>query len=414
MTLLLLLQRQDPESLFAASFGETLGLSVARREWAFVLANSNGTVRDVLDPAVLQAELTFRRSEASTLDLEMQGEDDRAKAIIEALVNTRPIVYAYCDSQLEFAGFVSAVKASAEQDFSMTVTCTDALGLLQYRVTDADFEVYDQDASQIVAGTVSGGTSLLAQANAVGATGLVAGSVSASIGVETFSTNRDIVYDKMRELSNLTNGPDLLVTPVAGSSTFGNLNVGPLYTSSAVSAYFAYGADTVSNLSSFDWEVTPPLTRVVCVGSDIEGSSKVNSEVTTREAIVGTWQGVINNNDLYLDTDCSNAANAEVRLDWKVTASFTPNPAQTPRPLRDYNVGDIVNVRAKRGSILYKGDLRVRELGVTVDNNGIEIAHRVEAEAGGTPSTLQVDGTGRTIMTQDTTVTTNNLAASFS
>lgn len=414
MSLLLLLQREYEDSLFAASVEETLGLGVSRQDWSFALANSNGTLRDVMDPAILSAELVFRRSEATTLELQLQGEDDRAYNVIDALVNTRPLVYAYCNGELEFAGFISAVKASAEEDVAMTVSCMDALGMLQYRITDSEVELYDQTAGAIIAGSPSGGFSLLYQANAPGATGLVAGSVDAGVGVETFNTSRDVVYDKVRELATLANGPDLRVRPLAGDATFGYLDVGPLYTSTKVMAYFAYGPDTLGNLLSFDWEITPPLTRVTCVGNETEGDSKVDASVTTAEARLGVWQGAINNNDLYLDTDCSNAANAEVRLDWKVAASFTPDPAITPRPLRDYNVGDLVNVRAKRGSILYKGDLRIREIGISIDDSGVETAHRVEAEAGGPGLGQQIDETNIVFITQDTAVATNNLASSFS
>lgn len=422
MTLLLLLQREYSDSLFADSVEESTGTSVgstsyARAEWTFVLANSSGSIQDVLDPGVTQAQLTLKRSEASTLELSIQGEDDRAYNIIEQLTLTRPLCYAYRDGALIFAGFLSAVRESAEEDVDMTATFTDALGTLQHRLTDSDVEEYDQNASNLIAGTLSGstGSSLLAQANATASTGLVAGIITDSVGVETFSTSRDVIYDKVRELATLANGPDLRIKPVAGSSTFGILDVGALYTSSTVAANFAYGGGTTGNLTGFEWEITPPATRVICIGSEVEGISTIDGNVTSAESRVGVWQTQIQNNDLYLESDCKNAANAAVRLDWTVTASFTPDPAiPSPRPLRDYNIGDLVKVRALRGSIRYNGSLRVREIGISIDDSGVETEHRIEAEAGGPGTGQQIDSTGLYFVTQDTAVTSNSLSSSFS
>lgn len=412
MSLLLFFHEFD-DSLLADSYEELGGFGSARNEWTFVLANSAGTAQDILDPAIQTAELTMRRSEPCTLDITLQGEDDRAYNIIQQLTLTKPLVYAYRDSVLYFAGFLSGVRSDAEEDVQMTATFTDALGTLQYRVTDSDVELYDQDASNIIAGSVAFGTSLLAQANATAATGLTAGTVTTGIGVETFVTSRDVVYDKVRELVQLTAGPDLRVNPVAGSSTFGTLDVGPIYTDSTVYGYFAYGGTTTANCSGFDWEITPPATRVICVGSDVEGISTSDANTTSAESRVGVWQNVIQSNDLYLENDCKNAANAAVRLDWTVSASFTPDPSRAPRPLRDYNVGQLVSVRANRGSMLYKGNLRVREIQITIDDQGIETAHRVGAELGGPGTGQQIDSTGLYFITADTAVAANNLAASF-
>jgi hypothetical protein len=212
------------------------------------------------------------------------------------------------------------------------------------------------------------------------------------------------------ELVNLTNGPDLRITPVAGSSTFGTLEVGTLYQGTTVMARFGYGSSTVGNLTGFDWEIVPPATRVVCVGNEVEGSSTVNAAVTTAEARIGVWQSSVNNNDIYLENDAIDAANAATRLDWQTVVSFTPEPAITPRPLRDYTVGDVVSVRASRGSLLYNGQLRVRSITLSIDDSGFEIAHRIECEAGG-PGTSQQQGVGGG--SADTISVSNGLLGSF-
>ena len=85
----------------------------------------------------------------------------------------------------------------------------------------------------------------------------------------------------------------------------------------------------------------------------------------------------------------------------------------TPRPLRDYNVGDLVGVRAKRGSMLYNGNLRVRSIGVTIDDSGLEVAHRLECEAGAPGTGQQTDATGLTIAATDSAAAGNNLGSSF-
>jgi hypothetical protein len=418
MSLLLLLQREYVDSLLSDTTEESTGTAQgqttgARNEWTFILADSNGAAADVLDPAIVRAELTMRRSEISTLELELSGEDDRAYTIIQKLTQTRPLVYAYRDQVLYFAGFLTALREQGEEDVTMQVTFSDALATLQHRLTNSDIEYYDQDAATLIAGTFSSGKSLLEQANTLAATGLVAGTVSSSVGVETFNTSRDVVYDKIRELASIVGGPDLRVSPQSGSSTFGILDVGALYVGGSSVANFGYGGGTVANLTGFSWEIQPPLTRVVCIGSDVEGSSDVTGDVTTAEGRIGVWQSQIQNNDLYLETDCVNAANGAVRLDWTVTVSISPTPAATPRPLRDYKIGDLVSVRANRGSLKYGGILRVREISISIDDQGIETDHRIETEAGGTPSGLRVDETGLVAITADAFSDSGTLANSF-
>lgn len=385
MSLLLLLQREYQGSLTAASYEELASISAARAEWTFVLADKNGALTDVLDPGVTAAEIETPRSEPASLELTLSGDDDRAYRIIQQATLTKPLCYAYRDGILEFAGFLAGIRETGEEELEMRVTFLDALATLQYRLTDADQESYDENATALIAGTPTLGTSLLAQANATGATGLIAGDLTSSITIETFNTSRDVVYDKVREVVGQTNGPDVRVRPVDGSSTFGRLDVGPLYKGTTPAAYFGYGDSTIGNLLAFDWEVTPPQTRVTCVGNDVEGSSTVSATVATAETRLGVWQGVIANNDLYLPNDCVDAANAEVRTDWTAAISFTPDPATSLRPLRDYNVGDLVSVRASRGSVLYNGTPRVQSIQISIDENGSEVAHRVDCEAGGVP-----------------------------
>ena len=390
MSLLLLLQREYADSPISDVAEEVAGIGTAPQEWTFILADKNGTQLDILDPAITACELTYQRSQPTTCTFTLQGEDDRAYNIISALTTTRPLAYAYRDGRLYFAGYLSGVKEAADEDLSMMVTFTDALGVLAHRLTDSDFEVYDQTTTNLIAGTLTSGTSLVAQANATAATGLTATAATTGFDVETFTTSRDVVLDKIMELVNLTNGPDLRITPVAGSSTFGTLEVGTLYQGTTVMARFGYGASTVGNLTGFDWEITPPATRVICVGNEVEGSSIVDADVTFAESFIGVWQSSISNNDLYLENDCIDAANAATRLDWQTVVSFTPEPAITPRPLRDYTVGDVVAVRASRGSLLYNGQLRVRSITLSIDDSGFEVAHRVECEAGGPGSAQQL------------------------
>ena len=413
MSLLLLLQREYADSPISDAAEEVAGVGTAPQEWTFILADKNGTQLDILDPAVTACELVYQRSQPTTCTFTLQGEDDRSFNIISALTTTRPLAYAYRDGRLYFAGYLSGVKEAADEDLSMMVTFTDALGTLAYRLTDSDVECYDETTTNLIAGTLTSGTSLVAQANALAATGLTATTATSGFTVETFATSRDVVLDKINELVNLTNGPDLRITPVAGSSTFGTLEVGTLYQGTTVMARFGYGSSTVGNLTGFDWEITPPATRVICVGNEVEGSSTVNAAVTTAETRIGVWQSSVNNNDLYLENDCIDAANAATRLDWQTVVSFTPEPAITPRPLRDYTVGDVVAVRANRGSLLYNGQLRIRSITLSIDDSGFEIAHRIECEAGGPGATqqLMVNQIGSA---SDTVSAANGLAGSFS
>ena len=425
MSLLLLLQSEYVDSFTSQIIEETLGIGTAPQEWTFILADKNGTFTDILDPAIIDCNLQYQRSKPTTATITLQGEDERAYAIISGLTTTKPLMYAYRDGVLEFAGFISSIREMGDEDLGMSVIFTDALGVLAYRLTDPGFEVYDETTTNLIAGTLTEGLSLVDQANSTAIvtagvisrtavpTGLTATAATTGFAIDTFATSRDRVLDKIIEISELTNGPDLRVTPVAGSSTFGTLEVGTLYQGTTVMAHFGYGSSTVGNLTGFDWEITPPATRVICVGNEVEGSSTVNAAVTTAETRIGVWQSSVNNNDLYLENDCIDAANAATRLDWQTVVSFTPEPAITPRPLRDYTVGDVVAVRANRGSLLYNGQLRIRSITLSIDDSGFEIAHRIECEAGGPGATqqLMVNQIGSA---SDTVSAANGLAGSFS
>ena len=424
MSLLLLLQSEYVDSFTSQIIEETLGIGTAPQEWTFILADKNGTFTDILDPAIIDCNLQYQRSKPTTATITLQGEDERAYAIISGLTTTKPLMYAYRDGVLEFAGFISSIREMGDEDLGMSVIFTDALGVLAYRLTDPGFEVYDETTTNLIAGTLTEGLSLVDQANSTAIvtagvisrtavpTGLTATAATTGFAIDTFATSRDRVLDKIIEISELTNGPDLRVTPVDGSSTFGTLEVGTLYQGLTVGAYFGYGEGTVANLTSFDWEIQPPATRVTCVGNDCEGSSTVNAAVTTAEAIVGVWQTVITNNDITEESDCIDAANAAMRLDWQTVVNFTPEPSVTPRVLRDYTIGDLVNVRADRGSLLYNGTLRVSSIGIRIDDSGFEVAHQIECEAGGPGATQQIME-NQISATYDTVSATNGLRGSF-
>ena len=157
--------------LFPRVFASPIATPV--NEWTFILADKNGTQLDVLDPAVTACELVYQRSQPTTCTFTLQGEDDRAYNIISALTTTRPLAYAYRDSTLFFAGYLSGVKESGDEDLSMMVTFTDALGVLAHRLTDSDVEVYDQTTTELIAGTAF--------------TPVITGALAASSGNTTFT-----------------------------------------------------------------------------------------------------------------------------------------------------------------------------------------------------------------------------------
>lgn len=353
--------------------------------WSFVLANQAGTTIDVLDGSAKQMQLEFQRSDVSKAIVQLDVDDDRAFTLITQVASITPRLYAYRDGVLKFAGFLTSIEQTADNEANLTATFEDGLALLRYRISRADIEWYDQNSANIIASTSTVGSypSLLSQANENTATGLVAGTVTAStVVIDDLLISREVILDRVLELSKLTGGPDLRVNPQAQGSTLATLDVGPLYTSQTPTITFGYGAGTPVNVLSVAQQITPPQTRVLVIGNEVESSSTVTAAITTAESALGRWESVEQRAELYSSTDCQNTADALVRAGWSQTISFTPDPAIAPQPLQDYNVGDPVRLTAIRGSIAADATVRVNKIALTIDNSGVETDHSVECEVG--------------------------------
>lgn len=381
--------------------------------WTFILANQAGVTIDVLDAAVKQAELEYVRNEPSKCIIQLDADDDRASTLISQLVSITPRIYCYRDGTLEFAGFLTSVEQTAESEAQLTATFEDALAALRYRISGANLEYYAQNSANIIASSSALGsfTSLLTQANASAATGLVAGSVTANtVVVAELLISREILLDRVLEISRMTGGPDLRCNPQPQGATLGTLDVGQLYTSTTVAANFYYGPGTAANVLSVAQQITPPQTRVIVVGNEVEATSTTTAAITTAEAALGRWEVVEQRSDLESTTDCQNTADADVRAAWAQTINFTPDPAAAASPLSDYNVGDPVKITAVRGSILCIADARVNKIGITIDSSGVEEAHRVECEIGNAVVTSPAAQVGATTITttNDTPLTSSS------
>jgi hypothetical protein len=377
--------------------------------WSFVLANQAGVTIDVLDGSYKQVQLEYNRSDVSKAIVQLDVDDERAISLISQVVSITPRLYCYRDGTLEFAGFLTSIEQTADNEASLTATFEDGLALLRYRISGLDVEYYEQNSASIIAG--SGGlpvtTSLLAQANASTATGLTAGTVTATtVRIEELQFSREVILDRVLEISRMTGGPDLRVNPQAQGSTLATLDVGPIYTSTTPSAYFGYGPGTQVNVLSVAQQITPPQTRVLVVGNNTEGQSTVTSDITTAEGGLGRWEAVTQRSDLQESTDCVNTADAQVRAAWTQTVSFTPDPAIAPSPLLDYNVGDAVRVTINRGSLAADALIRINKLSLTIDNSGVETEHSLEGEVGNAPVTTPASpAAGNTATNTDAALT---------
>jgi hypothetical protein len=305
-------------------------------------------------------------------------------------VSITPRLYCYRDGTLEFAGFLTSIEQTADNEAQLTATFEDGLALLRYRVSDAELEYFSQNSANIIASSSAVGskTSLLTQANASTATGLTAGTVTATtvvIGELIFS--REVILDRVLEISRMTGGPDLRVNPQAQGSTLATLDVGPIYTGTTPTAYFAYGPGTAVNVLSVAQQITPPQTRVRVMGSDVESLSTLTADITTAEGGLGRWEVVEQRSDLQSVTDCLNTADALVRAAWTQTISFKPDPAIAPSPLSDYNVGDPVRITVNRGSLAADATARVNKIAITIDDSGVETDHSIDCEVGNAPVT---------------------------
>lgn len=353
--------------------------------WNFVLANNAGTTIDVLDGSFKQVQLEYQRSDVSKAIVQLDVDDDRALTLITQVASITPRLYAYRSGSLKFAGFLTSIEQTADNEAQLTATFEDGLAALRYRYSRADVEFYTQNSANIIASTSTVGAfpSLLSQANENTATGLVAGTVTATtVVVDQLLTSREVILDRVLEISRMTGGPDLRCNPQAAGTTLATLDVGPLYTATTPTITFGYGAGTPVNVLSVSQQITPPQTRVLVIGNEVEGSSTVTSAITTAESALGRWETVEQRSDLQSTTDCTNTADALVRPGWTQTVNFTPDPAIAPSPLQDYNIGDPVRLVAIRGSIAADATVRVNKIAITIDNSGVETEHGVECEVG--------------------------------
>jgi hypothetical protein len=358
--------------------------------WSFVLANQAGATIDILDGSAKQVQLEYQRSDVSKAIVQLDIEDERAITLIQQVVSITPRFYAYRDGTLEFAGFLTSIEQTVDNEGQLTATFEDGLALLRYRISGANLEYYSQNSANIIASSSALGsfTSLLTQANASTATGLTAGTVTATtVVISELLINREIILDRVLEISRMTGGPDLRVNPQAQGSTLATLDVGPIYTSTTPTAYFSYGPGTAVNVLSVAQQITPPQTRVLVIGNEVEASSTVTAAITTAESGLGRWESVVQRSDLQSTTDCLNTADAEVRNAWTQTISFKPDPAIAPSPLLDYNIGDPIRLVVNRGSLAADATARVNKISMTIDDSGVETDHSIECEVGNAPIT---------------------------
>ena len=353
--------------------------------WSFILASSGGVTIDVLDGSYKQVQIEAVRSDVGRAIVQLDVDDDRAFNLISQVAGATPRIYCYRDGVLKFAGFLTSIEQTADNEGQLTATFEDALGLLRYRISRADLDYYLQNSASIIGstGTVGSYPSLLSQANENTATGLTAGTITATtVTLDALTISREVILDRVLEISRMTGGPDLRVNPQAQGSTLATLDVGPLYTSVTPTIAFGYGPGTVVNVLSVAQQITPPQTRVLVIGADVESSSTVTADITNAETGVGRWEVVEQRSDLQSTTDCQNTADALVRTGWTQTINFTPDPAIAPSPLQDYNVGDPVRISAYRGAIAVDATARVNKINLTIDNSGVETEHGVEVEVG--------------------------------
>jgi hypothetical protein len=353
--------------------------------WSFVLASQAGVTVDVLDGSYKQVQLETVRSDVSRAIVQIDVDDERALTLITQVAGATPRLYCYRDGILKFAGFLTSIEQSADNEAQLTATFEDALALLRYRVSRADVEYYSQNSASIIGSTSTVGAfpSLLTQANENAASGLTAGTITATtVTLDSLLISREVILDRVLEISKMTGGPDLRVNPQAQGSTLATLDVGPLYTATTPTISFGYGPGTAVNVLSVSQQITPPQTRVLVIGNEVESWSSVTADITNAETGVGRWEAVEQRSDLQSTTDCQNTADALVRTGWTQTISFTPDPAIAPVPLQDYNLGDPVRLTVFRGSIAADATVRVNKISVTIDNSGVETDHGVECEVG--------------------------------
>ena len=201
-------------------------------------------------------------------------------------------------------------------------------------------------------------------------------------GTRLSQGNREITKDRVRtyeyanrgeavvNLTNVLDGFDFAERFVADEDPMAYLDIYATMGSDRPGVKFEYGEGTLANVRAIHRETHPPINVARVIGNGVVG------EVTDSASILkyGAWWVQYQASDVTEQATVDDKAYALLRPNPIRTVSFVPDPRLAPVPWDDYWLGDTVRVYGNRGAFTEEATVRVNEIGVVVDENGVEAA----------------------------------------
>lgn len=348
--------------------------------WTLVLCNGGGVpITDFEAPCTLRWE----KSRGSIVRFPALNHADRETTLLLAtLAEGLPQLRAYrrvaaegAYGRLRHSGrwWPGAGDDATDEASTLGVEFRSALGGLDRRYLSAALTYTGQAQDDIVAG-------LLAHAEARSPTRI-------AIGTLDSNTVRDREYEAgneigaaIQQLVELDGGPVLVETPLDPREHAGNLGlldvVSNQGTNLAGTLFFEYGPATVANCVAATRQWDLPVNRVTASGGT--GTTPQVATDSASIAMFDEWEQQISFPDVTDDAVLLEHARAALRPLPVQSVTFTPDPGVAPDPWVDYWLGDTASFHADSDSLLIDTSAEIRAIEIELDENGLEVAHRID------------------------------------
>jgi hypothetical protein len=338
-------------------------------EWTFVLATHTGAALADLN---VVPTLRWEENRPAQVQFPLPHDTDHAEMLYSALGSGIPQLRAYLDGELKFSGQFAPLQETSDESQSVaTVTFKSPLGRLEQRFRDADVTYTGIDQ-----GTIA--WNLIADENTKGATGLVQGTITATVTRDRTYEEGKQILEALTQLSEVQNGGAYWETPLDPEDNAGALaefNAGPRPgTDRSSFVKFEVGDGTLDNCISVQREIKLPVNRATVLGDagSVDRAENLNSQAT-----YGVWEALESIPDA-TGVALSERSNALIVPDPVQIVTFEPDPVNAPRPWVDWWLGDTVSFKADRDALQISTTARPRALEIVLDDQGNETAWHVE------------------------------------
>lgn len=341
-------------------------------EWTLVLASRTGVA--LADLSVTPV-MRWEENRPMTVRFPMPHDMRNAERIYEILDGGLPQLRAYLDGDLKFSGrWAPMDEASDEQTSQATVTFRSPLAMLEQRFRNTEITYTGIDQALIAGGLVS-------DENVKGATGLTIGSLELTVTRDRTYEIRKQILEALVQLSEVDNGVAFWETPLNPVDNAGALaafNAGPRPgVDRSASVKFEMGEGTLDNCISVQRQIGYPVNRVTTVGDGTPPLTSVRQD-TASQARYGIWERVEAMSGVTVQATLDARAQALLVADPVQIVTFEPDPAEALRPWDDWWLGDTVSFKADVDAMQIATTARPRALEIELDDQGNEIAWRVE------------------------------------